>query len=459
MKTIFLTVYDGDTEKVILRTGVLEQLKREGYRIVLLIRGADRLEHYTASFASENVLVELLPKAMTKLEAIWYHIGWNTLPTRAVFIRRYERYRKHRNIARYAVECTLGFLGNFRMWRELLRLLYAVSPDSYIKNLFDTYQPDLVFTPNMFSPEDLRILRMAKRRGIRTVATAKSWDVLTTKAFTRVKADRLLVFNQFNKEEAVRLGDYHPKQVVVTGFPQFDIYARDTWKVSRKEFCASRGLDPERAIVLYAVPGDWKSPYTKETLEELDQRIEAGTFVKPIQILARLHPKYSDSSEGHQYKHIVMHRPGTLLADEKDFSIDMGISNTYQWTFTDVDIEILANSLFHSELAINTESTLTLDAAALDKPTILIGYDGGQKVPYWDSVARIYEREHYRHVTETGAAPIVYSHDELTNAINRFLENPEYLRRERQTLEENLLYKVDGNSANRTAAAILELLA
>ncbi|MDB5189501.1 MAG: hypothetical protein JWL82_458 [Parcubacteria group bacterium] len=458
MKTLFLTVYDGDTEKVILRSGVFDRLKDSGNRIVLLIRGADRLAYYKEGFEEGNVVVELLPPAMTKLEMVWYHVGWNTLPTHSTYIRRYTKYRKHKNFIRYALECILGFLGNARAWRELLRTVYRYSPDSYCSDYFTKYQPDLVFAPNMFSPEDLRMLRAARRRGVATIATAKSWDVLTTKAFTRVKADRLLVFNEFNREEAIRLGDYAPTRVTVTGFPQFDVYARQDWRISKEAFCKQFAIDPTRALVLVAVPGDWKTPYTKEILAELDRRIEAGKFVKPVHVLARLHPKYADSSEGEHYKHVTMDRPGTHFNEKREFSVDMGIANTYQFTFAPKDIAHLANSILHSEVIVNTESTLTLDGAALDKPTILIGYDGNQTLAHWDSVARIYERDHYQHVIDTHAAPLVQSHDELEAMINNFLGDPDYLRAERDTLKTNLLYKVDGKSAERTATAVLSQL-
>lgn len=458
MKTIFLTVYDGDTEKVILRSGVFSMLVESGHRIILLVRGDDRLEYYRREFAQENVIVELLPKAMTALEMLWYHLGWNTLPTRAAYLRRRMKLEKHKNRARYALESLAGFLGNFRFWRTLLRFLYALAPDSYCKEYFDRYTPDLVFTPNMFSAEDLRLLRAAKRRRIATVATAKSWDVLTTKAFTRVKADRLLVFNPVNKEEAITIGDYAPEQVVVTGFPQFDVYARDEWKLSREMFCERLGLDPARRILLMAVPGDWKTPYTREILRALDEAIEKGVIAYPAQVLARLHPKYPDCSEGETYSHIVMDRPGTHFSTGREFSPDMGITNVFQWTFTGGDIAHLANSLYHSDLVINTESTLTLDGAALGKPSVLIGYDGTHTLPYWQSVARVYEREHFAHVVATGACPLVTSDAELIDALNLFLANPQARQKERAVLTEKLLYKTDGHSARRTAEAILSLL-
>lgn len=455
-KTIFLTVYDGDTEKVILRSGVLSQLLKSEHRIVLLIRGQSRLDYYRSAFGSERVNVELLPRATTWGEIIWHYITWNTVPTRAAYIRRRINFRKNPNIFLFLFETIAWTLGHIRVWREFLRFIYAISPDSYASHLFERYRPDLLFAPNMFSPEDFRMLRAAKRRGVRTITTAKSWDVLTTKAFTRVRADTILVFNEFNREEAIRLGDYRPEQVVVTGFPQFDVYYREELLISREEFARSLGIDAEKRFLLVAVPGDWKTPHTKEIILELDRRIENGRFIKPLHIIARLHPKYADSSEQLVLKHVTFDRPGTHFSTKKEFSVDMGIKDTYAWTFTEKDIAHLANSIRHSDIVINTESTLTLDAAANNRPSILIAYDGDATLPYWDSVARVYEREHYKHVTDTAAAPIVRSHDALEREINCFLEHPEYLRKERDELASKLLYKQDGASAKRVSDAVLE---
>lgn len=457
-KTIFLTVYDGDTEKVILRSSAFSHLLRSGHRIVLLVRGQSRIEYYRNMFGSDSVSVELLPPATTWGETVWHYLSWNTVPTHAAYIRRKINFRKDRRIYLYILESVAWLLGHMRIWREFLRLVYFCIPDSYAADLFDTYKPDLLFAPNMFSPEDFRMLKAAKKRGIATITTAKSWDVLTTKAFTRVKADRILVFNEFNKEEAIHFGDYSPEAVTVTGFPQFDVYVQEGIFSLREEFCAAIGADPQKRLLLLAVPGDWKTPYTKEIMLELDRRIEEGRFGEPIQVIARFHPKYPDSSESLRLKHFIFDRPGTLFSAKREYSVDMGVRGTYAWTFTDKDIAHLANSIRHTELVINTESTLTLDAAANDKPSILIAYDGGAHVPYWDSIERVYEREHYRHVVETGAAPIVKSHDELEHEIREFLTNKKYLWAEREALKRKLLYKVDGKSGARVAAAVLKEL-
>ncbi len=457
MKTIFISVYDGDTEKNVLRSGTFEYLKQAGHRFVLIVRAQGSLDYYHTSYGSDRVFIERHPEATTFAERLWYFIGWNSLPTRSAVLRRHMWRSKGWPLWRFCVGSVFGFLGRFRVWREFLRWLYTVPPDDYCEDLFHTYNPDLVFTPNMFSPEDFRLMRQAKRHGVKTATTAKSWDVLTTKAFTRMRADRLLVFNEFNKEEAIELGDYKPQNIVITGFPQFDVYARQDIFVPREQFIAGIGGDPKKRMILIAVPGDWKTPFTSDIMIELDKRIEEGRF-GPLQVLARFHPKYPDSSEKLKLKHFIFDRPGTHLSDKLQFSVDMGVGNTYAWTFTNKDIAHLANSLKHSDVVINTESTLSLDASANDRPVILIGYDGDHHPSYWDSVARVYERNHYKHITQIGAAPLVKSHDELEAEIKKFLENPEYLRKEREVLKHDMLYKVDGKSAERVAQAVLEML-
>ncbi len=456
--TIFLSVYDGDTEKNVLRSGTLEKLKQSGARIVLLIRGKDLVPYYEAQFGGGNVVVDVLPSGLTWAERLWYFIGWNSLPTHAATLRRHMYRVKGSPIYLGWIGATLSVLGHVRMWREFLRFLYWITPDSYARNLFKKYKPDLVFSPGMFSPEDTRLLKAAKKRGIKTVATAKSWDVLTTKAFTRVKADRLLVFNEINRKEAIEIGDYAPERIVITGFPQFDAYSRTDLKIERAEFMRMYGLDPSREFVFFSVPGDWKTAYTKDILVDLSRRIEAGEFAKPLQILAQIHPKYPSSCEGLSLPYVVVRRAGTFNSTASEKSIDVGVANALAFSFSNKDIQQLYNAMYHSVVTVNVESTLTLDAAALDRPSILINYDGDHPQPYWKSINRLYEREHYQHVLKTGGAPLVKSHEELFEEINALLKNPDHRKANLRVLQETMLFKNDGRAAERVAGTILAML-
>lgn len=455
--TLFLSVFDGDTERVILKTDVFKIIREEGNfdQIVLLVRGKDRIEYYRSVYEDEQVIVELLPPAGSRLEALWYYLSWNSIPTRAVAARRKREFAKDKRFLRYLVFCSIGLLATIPLWRSLLRLAYRFIGEDYAQDLFVKYKPSLLFAPNMFSPEDLRLLRMAKKLGVPSVTTAKSWDVLVTKAFTRVQADRLLVFNDYNNREAVVYGDYRPRQVITTGFPQFDGYVRGTGIESREVFLAKMGVPQDHRFVLYGVPGDWKSPFTKDILSALDEAIERGELGK-LKVIARLHPKYPDSSEGTAFKHIVMERPGMYFNEKRGFAIDSGTSDQYPWAFRQEDIDHLASEIHHADVVIVTDSTLALDAAASGKPSIIIGYDGGHTLPYWESIASTYERDHYRNLLALGATPLVKSHEELVDVINRFVRDPEHLREARSDLARKFLFKNDGRSGERMGRAVLE---
>lgn len=460
MKTVFVTIYDGDTEKIYLRSGAVARLTEAGVRVVLLIRAADRVPYYRQHFEGERLTVEPLPPALNRSEELWYHLSWNTIPTYSVRVKRHDLYLEHGNRMRYALEWTAGFLGRFRPWRQFLRQVYLRLPDRYAEALFATYRPDLLFCPNMFSAEDCRLLRAARRRCIPTVTTIKSWDVATTRGFTRVIADRLLVFNEINREEAIAIGDYPPERIRIVGFPQFDIYTRREHLLPREAFFRQIGGDPARKLILYAVPGDFKNPYSHEILTALDQAIEEGRVRHPVQVLARFHPKYPSKAERLQrLKHFILDRPGTYFQAERlERGIDAPAAMAYQWTFTDHDLAHLANSLYHSDVTINTESTMSLDAAAFDRPVISIGFDGFHRLDYWRSLARNYRREHYRSVLETGGVRLAQSFDELIEYINMYLDDPTVDREGRARLRERVLFRLDGRSAQRVAGAIHEML-
>lgn len=458
MKTIFLTIFDGDTEKNILRSDIFPLLKKAGLRIIVL---ANRkfVDYYRQNFADSQVIVEPLPGAHSFSERIYYWLGWNSIPSFTIFLRRKKRYLKHKNFIRYIVENIIGFLGNFRFWRNFLRWTYSCIPDDYCRELFDKYKPDLLFAPSMFSREDGRLLRLAKKLKIKTVTTVKSWDVLTSKAFTKVLADKILVFNEYNKEEAIKIGDYRPEQVEIMGFPQFDIYTRKNIILPREEFFKKIGADPKKRLILYASPGSWKNPYDHEVLLGLYNAIGDGKIRKPIQILVRFHPKYSSSSE--YLKHLpnfILDRPGIFLSKGTYHPLIGTADKAYHWTFKDKDIIHLANSLYHSDIIINTESTIALDSANFDKPIIFIGYDGFQKLDYLHSIMRRYDLEHYSNVIKTKGVRLARTEGELIKYINDYLENPELDKEGRELLREKLLYKCDGKSGERVVKAILEHL-
>ena len=458
---IFISVYDGDIEKNFLRSGVLARVLAEGINVVLLVRAkanSPRAAYYMDNFSAPGVTVEIMEPAMTTAERYWYHLSWNSLPTRSSYVKRHDLYLRHKKHVRYALEQMAWYLGHTRTWRELLRFIYKLIPDTYGDSLFIKYKPVLLFAPNMFSAEDCRLIKTAQRHGVQTLTTMKSWDVPTTRGFTRVRADRILTFNEINKAETIAIGDYSAEKVHVIGFPQFDMYARPETFVSREEFFKKIGADPSRKLVLFAAPGDFKNPFTHEILSLLDDAISDGRITENIQILARFHPKYPSTAEQlSNLKNVIKDRPGTYFSKKVEKALDAPQEMTFEWTFTDADLIHLANSIKHSDITINTESTMTLDAAANDKPVVLVGFDGNQKLDFWQSVIRNYGREHLQAVLKTEGARLAHDGDELIASINTYLAAPETDAAGRARIRSELLFNVDGKAAIRVADHVIDM--
>jgi hypothetical protein len=66
-----------------------------------------------------------------------------------------------------------------------------------------------------------------------------------------VLPERIVVWNEAQKTEAVSLHRARPEQVVVTGAQLFDRWFAARPTRSREAFCRDVGLDPSRPFVLY----------------------------------------------------------------------------------------------------------------------------------------------------------------------------------------------------------------
>ncbi len=123
------------------------------------------------------------------------------------------------------------------------------------------------------------------------------------------------------------------------------------------------------------------------------------------------------------------------------------------------DMEHLADTLFHSDVTINTCSTMSIDAAAFDKPVINIVFDGHEKKPYYDSVRQFYDetRIHYVPILKSGGVRLANNKEELIKYINMYLENPDLDREGRKKIIEEQCWKLDGKSGERIFNYLLEL--
>src|SRR5215475_11509031 len=128
-------------------------------------------------------------------------------------------------------------------------------PDAGIVRLIDSYRPDSVLVTPLIRPRihQTEVVKAARTLGIPTGFLVYSWDSLTNKGRLHAEPDRVYVWNEVHRREAVDLHGVDPDRVVLVGAAQWDRFFTLVPSDSRDEFCTRHGFDPARPIILYLV--------------------------------------------------------------------------------------------------------------------------------------------------------------------------------------------------------------
>jgi hypothetical protein len=454
MKTIFVTLPAGLSVRNILFTGVLDSLLASGRaRVVVFTPIPDMAERYQG--LNDNLIFEALPeiprytssKIINRMRTLRFQQINSDPALTSTRVKR--RILRTTNPRQYLLDTLLS--QPLPKSKFLQRLLTAFQnrntnvPHSF-QSLFDRYKPYLVFATNPHGMHEYYFLKYAKLSGITTVGMIHSWDALTTKGCIVAPSDSYFVWNQVMKGELISLHGVHEGQIRVTGIPQFDDYAKPIPDTLRKEFLLQQGLDPAKQTVLFATSPGGLTPEEPKILAGLVNSLNQE-HSRSVQVLVRIHQQ-DDVQRYASIKdpNVIFQVPGihrNNLVDNR--LMDQG------------DMRLLRDTLAYSDVVINTGSTITIDAVALDKPVVNIAFDLHER-NYHKSVRRYFSMIHIQLIVKSGASKLAGSLDELVSLTARYLAHPELEREARARFAEAMCYRLDGKSAERISAYLLEAL-
>ena len=210
--------------------------------------------------------------------------------------------------------------------------------DAY-QDLLAALKPDVVFSTNPYSSQELPVSLQALERGLPTIEAIVSWDNLTYKGHLIADATRYLVWSEMMKQDLLlHRPDLKPDDVFITGTPQFDFHLREDLYWSRDAFFERIGGDPARKLITYAASPEQAFPDETEVVTQLWRAIEEGRIVDRPQLLVRPHPH--DEAQG-RFDALSEQCPGLLVCRPWPYS-----EKRFWWYTPGIEaMALLANTL------------------------------------------------------------------------------------------------------------------
>lgn len=301
-----------------------------------LLRGArDYVRYFDPRYATATRLVRR---------------AFDIAPTEfALYCERHPWVKRHWRLAARALAFCEELIPSDPGFEAFLR---DVRPDAILVTplvTFESYQTDYV--------------KAAHRLGIPVIFIPFSWDNLTNKGLMRVHPDRVIVWNDIQRREAIELHGCAPEHVAIAGAARFDDFFARKPSTSRDEFFAAYGLESARPMVVYLGSSQLTGPNEMELIRRWAESLRAADdeVVRSCGILVRPHPALRAS-----WTSVDMSDIGNIA-----ISLDASRGGDQE----------LFDSLYHAHAAVGLNTSAMLEAAIVGRPvhTLLIpGFDEGQ---------------------------------------------------------------------------------
>ncbi len=279
-------------------------------------------------------------------------------------------------------------------------------------------------------------LLAARRLELPIAAHVASWDHTVGKGVIASFCDVYVVQNEAMRDDLARYHDIGSERVVVTGWPQTDVYARRRSRDDYEALLRSYGLDPALQLVVVMGNTPTNAPYEGRFVERMVAWWEAegrGRF----SLLFRPHPR------DHEWR--------------ARFASALSVDGVHVQDASFTDLDVLATILQYADCVVTNAGTILLEALVNDRPSVCVLYDEGASPGESWAVKNVIG-EHYRELAVSSAFYRAERFEDVVDGIERALADPAELRAERQRVAHDVVGEVDGRAAERVVDAIAALV-
>jgi CDP-Glycerol:Poly(glycerophosphate) glycerophosphotransferase len=275
----------------------------------------------------------------------------------------------------------------------------------------------------------------ARRYSLPVVGHIASWDHTVGKGIVAPRLRRYVVQNEVMRDDLVRYHGVDAGRIVVTGWPQTDVFHRRRSRAEYDSLLKELGLDLSRPVVLVMGNTPTNAPFEGRFVERLLGWWRESGASERFSLLFRPHPRDRDWRE----RFAAARAQDGVAVQEPSFT----------------DLETLAILLQHGDAVVANAGTILLDALVNDRPAVCVLYDEG--APQGESWAlKNVSGEHYKALMESDAFYRASRFEEVAAGIEQALTQPAELSASRARVARDVVGEVDGKAAARVADAIVE---
>src|SRR4029453_12795908 len=237
----------------------------------------------------------------------------------------------------------------------------AIPTDRWISDLIAGQNPDMVLvTPLVdIGSDQVEYIKASKSLGVRSGLCVHSWDNLTNKGLIRIIPDRVFVWNETQRREAITMHGVRPEQAIATGAPVYDQWFARRPSTTREEFCRKVGLPANKPFFLYLCSSQFIAPDESDFIDKWVRAVRQAPDprVRQAGILIRPHPENLqpwqrfDFSELHDV--VLWPRGGAN-------PVDQGSKNDY------------FDSMYHSVAAVGINTSAQIESGIVGRPVFSV---------------------------------------------------------------------------------------
>jgi hypothetical protein len=267
--------------------------------------------------------------------------------------RPFRRLMKRRGMRRPEAKAAIS--------RLLATILDMIPTSRTVRDYLAGHDPDLLMLTPFIGLRTIQpdYLRAAQELGIRSAVCVLSWDNLSSKSLMWPLPEMITVWNETQREEAVRLHGARADSVAVTGAQCYDHWFERS-PSPRGDFMGRLGLDPAREMVLYLCFSPFKGAASEaEFVTRWVERVRASDDERlaGAGILIRPHPKRRA-----QWQDVDLSRFGNIAIHplEGPFVADAAAMDEY------------FDSIFHSRAVVGLNTSAMIEAGIVGRPVLTV---------------------------------------------------------------------------------------